>query len=279
MSYVFIGTGTFAAAVLSNLPKNPTVVITAPDRVGGRGMKDTIPSAVKIVAQQKKIPYIEKDRIIQLSKYQNMPIVLSDFGQIIPKKVLRQAKYGIWNIHPSLLPKYRGPTPIQTAILNGDKKTGVTIIQLDSRVDHGPILAQEKEMMAENDTFEALRDKLAVLGAKLVTSLLVNPENIRPDKQKHSRATFTKLFTKQDGCIPIEQLDYVLRPVFSKYNLTHVLPKSFVKIDNSKIDNLVRALHPWPGVWTKTSEGEVIKITPTVVKFRGKEYSIASGVV
>lgn len=278
MRYVFVGTGTFAAKVVSHLSIAPDIIITSSDKTGGRGMKDVIPSPVKLVALQKNIPVVYADTSQQLHRalasYNSFPIILSDFGMIIPGKTLASALYGIWNIHPSLLPHYRGPTPIQTAILNGEVRTGVSIIQLDKKMDHGPLLAQKSVEIAENDTFESLRDTLAAHGAHMVLSLLENPQEAlsRNHSQRHSEASYTTLFTKFDGYIQPEAAAYYLAPTLKKYHLTHILPEP-KPTDLKKIDRMIRALSPWPGVWTNTAH-EVIKIRHDSLYYRGKQYAI-----
>jgi len=157
--------------------------------------------------------------------------VLASFGAVIPNDVLHTFPKGIINIHPSLLPKYRGPTPVQTAILNGDTTTGVTIIKLDEQVDHGPILAQRKEPILENDTAESLYERLFKLSASSIvrTIELYLKGKIELRQQNHVKATFTKRLSRVDGYVDISKL----------------------KTQNSKLLNrMIRAYHPWPGVWT-----------------------------
>ena len=161
--------------------------------------------------------------------------VVAAYGRIIPKEYLEIPKYGFLNIHPSLLPKYRGPSPIQTAILNGDKETGVTIILMDEKVDHGPILKNQKSKI-KNTKYKQLERELSKLGAELLIEILPKwvAKELKPVEQNHSEATFTKKFSWPDG-----------------------------KIDWSKtaeeIDRQIRALNPEPGVWTKW-ENKFLKI-------------------
>ena len=180
----------------------------------------------------------------------NAPVaILANFGLIIPKDVLDIFPKGILNIHPSLLPKYRGPTPVQTAILNGDKETGVTIIKLDEEIDHGPVVAKTEEPVFSADTSESLCKRLFEKGAQLLPKVLTEYINgtLMPKKQDHSKATFTKSLTRQDGYIDLN---------------------SQWSIINSQLSRMIRAYHPWPGVWTRfskrgqTSLGKVIKFLP-----------------
>lgn len=170
--------------------------------------------------------------------------VLADFGLIIPQKVLKIFSKGIINIHPSLLPKYRGPTPVQNAILNGEKVTGVTLIKLDENVDHGPILAQQKEKIDSDDTADSLYKRLFEIGADLIYQTIKQyiKGNLKPKKQGHSKATFTKLLQKNDGLINFDN------------------PPS-----PEKIDRMIRAYYPWPGAWTRSminGKSSIIKFLP-----------------
>lgn len=166
--------------------------------------------------------------------------ILADFGLIIPEIVLEIFSKGIINIHPSLLPKYRGPTPVQTAILNGEKTTGVSIIKLDEEVDHGPIIAQKKVKIEKEDTADSLYKRLFEIGSNLIYQNIKQyiKGYLKPEKQNHSKASFTKLLQKNDGFI---NLDNPPSPV--------------------KIGRMIRAYHPWPGVWLKWKM-KIIKLLP-----------------
>ena len=171
--------------------------------------------------------------------------ILADFGLIIPKEILNTFPKGILNIHPSLLPKYRGPTPVQTAILEGTKTTGVTIIRLDELVDHGPILGQEKESILPSDTAESLYKRLFEKGANLLLKVIdiYLEGKLIPVAQNHEKVTFTKPLTRQSGFINISN------------GVTAVV----------KIESMIRAYYPWPGVWFKTKlsgKGKIIKLLP-----------------
>jgi methionyl-tRNA formyltransferase len=156
--------------------------------------------------------------------------VLASYGRILKKEELNQPKHGILNLHPSLLPQYRGPSPVQTAILNGDQETGLTIIKMDEKVDHGPIIAQFKEEIRPDDTSQSLYQRLFTAGAQVLTTILpVYLEGkITPRKQDHTRATNTKKFTREDG-----QIDWQKTAVFN--------------------ERFIRAMFPWPGAWTEVN--------------------------
>ncbi len=155
-------------------------------------------------------------------------LVCVDFGQKIPESILKQAKIAALNIHPSLLPKYIGPTPIQTAILNGDKKTGVSIIQMTDKIDQGPLYSQIETEILENDTTPLLHDRLATLGLKLLIKTL--PKIVRGEietvSQDLSKTIRTRKFTKANG-----EIDWRKSP--------------------KKIDAKIRAFSPWPGSYTR----------------------------
>lgn len=156
--------------------------------------------------------------------------VLANFGILISKDVLSIFPQGIINIHPSLLPKYRGSTPVQTAILNGDKTTGVTLIKLDNEVDHGSILAQTSELIAPDDTAESLYKRLFQIGADLIEQNFKKylEGEIKLKEQDHTKATFTKTLTRTDGYFDISK------------------PPSA-----ETLNRMAMAYYSWPGVWTK----------------------------
>lgn len=172
--------------------------------------------------------------------------IVADFGLILPQQLFKVFPFGLINIHPSLLPKYRGPSPVQNSILNGDTQTGVTIIELDKNVDHGPVVAQVEEEIKQNDTAKSLYERLFKVGANLLLKELTRIESgkLLSIPQNHEHATFTHMLTRDDGYVDIKNF-------FSN--------KEF-------FDRMVRAYYPWPGAWTK------IKVNPNekiekVVKF------------
>lgn len=170
--------------------------------------------------------------------------VVASFGKILKKEILEIPKYGALNIHPSLLPKYRGASPIQTAILNGDTKTGITIIKMDEKVDHGPILFQKQEEISPSDNFKTLATKLFNLGAKSLSEVInrfVN-KDLNPVHQNDSKATFTKVLKKTDGHISLNN------------------PPS-----PTQIERAIRAYFPWPGVFFEVNlnnQKKTIKLLP-----------------
>ncbi|PIP75041.1 MAG: hypothetical protein CO135_00870 [Candidatus Levybacteria bacterium CG_4_9_14_3_um_filter_35_16] len=156
--------------------------------------------------------------------------LVADFRLILPEELLDIFPKGVLNIHPSLLPRYRGPIPGQTAILNGDKSTGVSLIKLDKQIDHGQILVQKEEKILENDTSESLYLRLFELGAKLFSEKIDDYLNGRTNlkKQNDTLATFTKILSRDSGYFD-----------FSNPPTKEVL------------DQMIKAFYPWPGSWTK----------------------------
>jgi len=206
---IFFGTPEFGAIILEELTKGgyqPILVITAPDKPVGRGQILT-PPPVKVIAQKYKIPTLQPDKILD-SKFKiqdSKPdlIVVAAYGQILPKEILDIPKRGSLNVHPSLVPKYRGASPIQHVILNGEKKTGITIILMDEKMDHGPILNQRALEIEEDETSTTLHDTLANLGASLLMETIPKwmRGKIKPRPQDDAQATFTKILTREDGRI------------------------------------------------------------------------------
>ena len=163
--------------------------------------------------------------------------ILASYGQIIPPQLIQIFPRGIINIHPSLLPQLRGPSPIENTILSGLKKSGVSIMLLDNDVDHGPILIQKKTTINPNTNQKELTQKLFKIGADLLAQYLkkyLNDE-MKPHPQDHSKATFTKKLRRQDGCIKFSQLK---KAIYEGGPIA------------VKIEQKIRAFLPWPSVYT-----------------------------
>jgi len=239
-NFAFFGTDEFSVKVLETLKDKgltPSLVVTVPDRPQGRKMVMTPPLA-KTWAEKNKIKVIQPASLKNLDentiyniryttydKIYDFSLVAS-YGKIIPQEILDLPTHGTLNIHPSLLPKYRGPSPLETAILNGDEETGVAIMKLDAEIDHGQILAKEKIKLEDKYNFEQLRDQLAVLGAELFAQVLPDylTGKLELTEQDHNQATYTKKFTKEDG---------------------------FLDQQSSALNNYrkILALNPWPGTY------------------------------
>lgn len=235
MRTVFMGTPQFAVPILGSLLRSPYQVVavyTQPDKPVGRRQRLT-PSPVKELAREHKIPVIQPSTLKTAEVVQDLAslkpelIVVAAFGQILPREVLSLPKFGCLNIHPSLLPQYRGPSPVATSLLCGDLLTGVTIILMDEGLDSGPILAQEKVGIAATDTTGSLTAKLAHVGAGLLMDTLPKwlKGELEPQPQGESQATYSRLITSKDG-----EIDWHLPAV--------------------ELWQRVRAFNPWPGCYT-----------------------------
>lgn len=213
----FFGNSEFSLIVLNELKKNgitPNLVVTTPDKPQGRKMVLT-PTHTKVWAEENNVEYVEPEKLKDESflnkiKDYNLYIVAS-YGKIIPKLVINIPKYKILNIHPSLLPKYRGPSPLQEQILNDEKDVGVSIMLVDEKVDHGAIVAQKKVGIADWPVgFVTLQDVLAKEGSKLLAELL--PEwikgKITAKIQNDNTATFTKKAEKSDSLLDLSKDAY-----------------------------------------------------------------------
>ena len=171
-------------------------------------------------------------------------IVVASYGKILSKEILNTPKYGAINIHPSDLPKYRGPSPIQTQILDGVRESKVTFIKMDEKVDHGPVLYKVPFKISDDDTFQSAVTRAFGVGAENILHVIQRYVNnqIELVVQDDSKATFTKILTKKDGFI-----DFNDPP------------------DVQKINNMTKAFYPWPGVWFKAKLNEkeqTIKLLP-----------------
>jgi methionyl-tRNA formyltransferase len=229
MKIVFFGASRFVIPVIEELCNSFDLVLVVTTE-----QKDSDP--VPVFCIKNNIPFISAakfdDSLKVLLRKTHAPIaVLASFGIFLPTEVLNIFSQGILNIHPSLLPLYRGPTPVQSAILHGDEETGVTIIKLDEEMDHGPILGQEKEVIFETDTAESLMEKLFRKGAKMIEEIIPGylSGKVKLRAQDEDLATYTQpTLSRQDGFIDSEN------------------PPAKVQLDR-----MIRAYFPWPGVWSK----------------------------
>ncbi len=209
ISYVFFGTPQFATSILKILKekfKSPSLIVTAPDKPVGRKQILTAPK-VKEWAIHEKIPFIQvehpKDGYSILKKRKDDLFIVASYGYIIPQEILDIPKYGTLNVHASLLPKYRGASPIESAILNGDTKTGVTIMKMIFRMDAGPILSQREIPLQGNEKKSELFSILAKQGGELLVETIPPylDGKIEEKEQKEEQATYCKKIKKEDGDI------------------------------------------------------------------------------
>lgn len=208
-----MGTPGFAVPPLKRLIESPrhevAAVVTQPDRPVGRGQKMQFPP-VKELALQHNLPVLQPERIKKvnydqvLSFYNPDIIVVVAYGRIIPPEVLALPKYGCLNIHASILPKYRGAAPIQWAIINGERHTGVTIMQLDEGLDTGNIISFEQVDILDDDDTQSVGNMLSVMGGELLLKVLDRIEaagKVESVPQNHEEATYAPLLEKKDGLI------------------------------------------------------------------------------
>lgn len=248
MRIVFFGTPELAVPSLKAVAArhDVTALVCQPDKPQGRGRKP-LPPPTKVWALEHGIevnqPAKLNDGTFEAWLREQAPeiCVIVAYGRILKQPILDVPTHGFLNVHPSLLPKHRGPAPIQTAILKGDRETGVTIMRLDAGTDTGDILLSKATPIAEDDTAETLSHKLADLGAKLLVEALDLVESGEAVfvPQDNDLATYTKMFDKEDARIPWER-------------------------SAEDIHNMVRAFQPWPVAYT-VLDGETLRIHKTRV--------------
>ena len=246
---IFMGTAELACPSLEALTNQPTfevaAVVTQPDRPKGRDLL-LAPSPVKQTATKYKLPVLQPERarnesfIHELQALSPDLIVAVAYGQILPQAILNLPRHGCLNVHASLLPKYRGAAPIQWAILEDEKETGITIMRMDAGLDTGVMLASVSTAISEQDNAETLHDRLAQLGAELLVRSI--PEyvvgKIRPVPQPSTGVTYARKITKEDGRIDWNQPAHA-------------------------IWNRIRAFIPWPGaftLWSGKGKPQLLKI-------------------
>lgn len=236
MTCVLLGTSTFAlptAEVLLKLFPPFLGIITKPDEPFGRGRIMT-PPPLAVWAKEHGVQCWQpemKEALTALLRELNPDVaIVVAYGKIIPPDALTIPRFGFVNLHPSLLPKYRGPSPIQAAIANGDTETGATLMLLDAEVDHGPILAQERVPLSPTATRSSLERELAERGAALIERTLPDylAGRITPQPQDHARATTTPLLSRDHGRINWSE-------------------------PATTIERKIRAYEGWPGTWTTLS--------------------------
>lgn len=224
---VFFGTENFSVEILKGLIGSDfevEAVITKPDLISGRGQKKRS-TGVKQLAVESNIPVFEaenKDSIRQaIAKTSCQTGVLASFGKIIPEDVIAAFKNGIINVHPSLLPLHRGPSPIENSILNGDTETGVSIMLLANEVDAGDVYDQAKIILTGKEKSSELYRNLAKLGSDvLITTLTKIESGLKAKPQDSSRASFSHMLTKSDGMLdPIKYTAYELERRVRAYEI------------------------------------------------------------
>ena len=236
MKIVYMGTPDFAVPPLAALVENGyevTAVITQPDKPKGRG-KTLMPTPVKEEARKHEIPVYQPAKVRDpefletLQKLEPDMIIVAAFGQIIPKVILDMPKYGCINIHASLLPKYRGAAPIQQAVIDGEKESGVTIMKMGTGLDTGDMISQAVVKLREDETGGSLFDRLAETGAELLVRTIPSIENgtaVYTKQPEESPTPYAAMITKQMGLLDFSKSAVVL-------------------------ERLVRGMNPWPSAYT-----------------------------
>ncbi|MCM1388053.1 MAG: methionyl-tRNA formyltransferase [Bacillus sp. (in: Bacteria)] len=259
MKVIFMGTPDFAVGALEALIKaghQVMLVVTQPDKPKGRG-KEVQMTPVKVCALQYDIPVFQPlkvkdaEAVETLRTYGADVFIVAAFGQILSQEILTMPKYGCINIHASLLPKYRGAGPIQWAILNGEKETGITIMQMDKGIDTGDMLMQCALPIDEKETGDSLHDKLTKAGAGLIVEALEKIEagDISPRKQNDADSCYARMLQKSMGKIDWEK-------------------------DAVQIERMVRGLNSWPSAYT-SYHGKNLKIWESDVCGEDKTFANA----
>lgn len=255
MKVIFMGTPDFAVGTLKSLIASAhevTAVVTQPDKPKGRGKAMQFPP-VKAVAVEAGIPVLQPRRVREpetVEAIRNIEadvIVVVAFGQIIPKEILAMKKYGCINVHASLLPKYRGAAPIQWAVIDGEKESGVTTMQMDEGLDTGDMLLKAVVPLEKDETGGSLFDKLSSTGAELLLETLAGLEDgtVVPEKQGESPTAYAKMLKKEMGLIDWTK-------------------------SAGEIERLVRGLNPWPSAYSHLN-GKTLKIWRAEAEERDSE--------
>ncbi|MCC7357265.1 methionyl-tRNA formyltransferase [Candidatus Uhrbacteria bacterium] len=282
---LFFGTSDFAVPSLKTLLYDDRFevvgIVTQPDKPVGRHAVLTAPPVKKFVQNEKF--FLEKTSLFQSdsSKKKNLfqPNKLSDpdfrswietiglncdafvviaYGKIIPQSIIDLTNKGVVNVHGSLLPRWRGASPIQAAIAAGDTQSGVTVMLIDDKLDHGPILGVAETAIFDTDTGATLHDRLAILGSQILPDILVSYLNgkIRPREQDHDLATECKTLSREDG-----KLDFTKT--------------------SQELERMIRAFHPWPGTWMMYKEKRLkiheARVAPNTDQQAGTLFSTPHG--
>lgn len=261
LNIIFMGTPDFSVPALETLHTdghNIVAVYTQPPRPKGRGYEVT-PSPVHVYAQKHGIPVFHPKSLKNAQEQKIFSALKADvavvaaYGLLLPKAVLDAPVYGCINIHASLLPRWRGASPLQQAIWKGDRQTGITLMQMDAGLDTGPIITRRAVTIHPHTTAESLHDEMSALGAVMIGECmkrLAQDGHLESEPQIEEQASYAPLLKKEDGKID--------------WNQTAI-----------EIDRQVRALNPWPGVWTMIN-GKRVKVLETGI---GDASSEATGTI
>lgn len=220
---IFMGTPDFALPALDAIKSNVIAVVTQPDRPKGRGHK-LQPPPVKVFAEENTLPVIQPVKvrapevIAQIAEFKPDLIVVVAFGQILPQTLLDVPKFGCINVHASLLPKYRGAAPIEWAIINDEKVTGVTTMLMNAGLDTGDMLLKREVPIGDDMILPELRERLMTIGAELLVETIENLDKIQPIKQDDSLSTYAPLLKKDTGLIdwqrPAREIHNLIRGLY-----------------------------------------------------------------
>ncbi|MGI6224904.1 MAG: methionyl-tRNA formyltransferase [Peptococcales bacterium] len=264
MRIVFMGTPDFAVPTLKQLIKKGhevVGVITQPDRPAGRGKKLT-PSPIKVIAQNEGLFIYQPEKIRDpqaiesIKELQPDVIVVVAYGQILPREILELPPFGAINVHASLLPKYRGAAPIHWAIINGEKKSGVTTMLMEEGLDTGPMLLKEEVKINPQMTTGELHDQLALLGGELLVQTLdkLILGQIEPEPQDDNLSNYAPLLKKEHEKIDWQQ-------------------------SKERIHNLIRGMNPWPGAYTFFKDIRLKIWGTTLAEYPAPESKIAGAII
>ncbi len=266
MNFAFFGTDEFATIILDELKLEgytPRLIICAPDKPLRRN-KGFVSPATKIWAEKNSVQVLQPRTLnedITKTIKESCPydfFIVASYGIIIPQSVLDIPEHGTLNVHPSLLPQYRGASPIETAIIENTKDTGVTIMEMDAKMDHGPIVVQIPYSFKSWSTRVHTRDTLAHLGGKVLAESISGWKHgtIKSFEQDHSQATFTKLLTKEDAWLDLDDDEVSYRKFLAFEGW--IQPYFFITKDNKEIRIIVKKAE----YDTKTNQFRPLRIIP-----------------
>jgi len=267
MKIIYMGTSEFAVPALLALLDSDTyevvAVVTQPDRPKGRGNKLAF-SPVKELAVQYPVPILQPERIrrkaamAELASFDAALFVVASYGQILPEAILNMPRYGCINIHASLLPKYRGSSPIQQAVLHGDAESGVTIIQMDKGIDTGDMLLKRSIPIEPGETSGGLHDKLAALGALALLDVLPSLESgmLQPVAQDETASSHAPMLTKEMGLI---DWSHGAREIVCLVHGMNPWPYAYTIFDNKPLKLLQAEICAWE---KKAAPGTVLEASP-----------------
>lgn len=243
MKIVFFGSGWYTIPVIKKLiPLGLDVVVTTESSQASPFLKFCAENNIKTLFASTANDLINHKSLI----INHSVAILASYGALVPDEIISIFPHGIINIHPSLLPKWKGPSPIQFSLLNGDTTTGVTLIKLDKELDHGPILSQKPYTLSGNETSEDLLSILFEIGAEMVEDIVLKlekEEEVTETPQNHHDETWSYHIEKKDGEITLDSVP-----------------------EKDKLNQMIRAYFPWPGVWLKwqmaNGKWRIVKLLP-----------------